>query len=42
MCSNIPNSGEQMVIYYGFCSTVRDYSSNGNHHSISDMKSADL
>jgi hypothetical protein len=26
----IPNRGEQMMRYYGFCNTVRYYSSNGN------------
>ncbi len=31
MCSHIPNRGEQTVRYYGFCNTVRDYSSS-NHH----------
>jgi len=41
MCSHIPNSGEQMVRYYRFCNTVRDYSSSGNHHFNSDLKSVD-
>jgi hypothetical protein len=29
------------VRYYGFCSTVRDYSSNSNHNFNSGLKSAD-
>lgn len=40
--SHIPNRGEQMVRYYGFCSTVRDCSSSGNHYFDSDLTSADL
>ena len=41
-CSHIPKRGEQMVRYYGFCGTDIDYSSSGNHHFNSDLKSVDL
>jgi len=42
LCSHIPNRGEQAVRYYGFCSTVRDYSTTGNHHFNSELKNEAL
>ena len=42
MCSHIPNRGEQMVRYYGFYSTLRDYISGGNPHLNSESKTLDL
>jgi len=41
MCSHIPNRGEQMVRYYGFFNTVRDYSSTRNHHVNAQPKVAE-
>jgi len=32
LCSCIPNRGVKIVIYCGFCNTVRDYSLKGNPH----------
>jgi hypothetical protein len=37
ICSHILDRGEQMR-YYGFWSTIRDYSSNGNSQSNFKMK----
>jgi hypothetical protein len=42
MCSHIPNRGEQMVWYYGFRNTVRQFSSTGNPHFNSKSKTLDL
>lgn len=40
MCSHIPNSGEKILQYQGFCDTIRAHSSNGNPHikSIPSIK----
>jgi Putative transposase len=32
MCSHVPDRGEQMMCYYGFWKTIREYSSNDNPH----------
>ena len=42
MCSHIPNRGAQMVWYYGFRNTVRQFSSTGNLHFNSKSPPADL
>jgi hypothetical protein len=42
MCSHVPNRGEQMVVYYKFFNTIKDYNSIGNPHFNSDMKLEDL
>jgi len=41
MCSHIPNRYEQMVRYYVYSNTMRDYSSNDNHHFNSKLKVVD-
>jgi len=42
LCSHIPNRGEQMVRYYGFSFTIRNFTSPGNHHFNPKSKTLDL
>ena len=42
LCSHMPNRGEEMVRYYGFRNTFRYYSSIGNPHLNTKLKSVYL